>query len=268
MNKAVSVYCGLIGVNVWRTKFLLFNYCLLLAGVVFAQDPMSLFEEGKQLERKYKEEEALEKYKQAFSLRPDYVPAAVKAAELSGNMGNRASGTVAISAWMNQGLGFAEAAFQADTSSALAAGAMALAYKNLAITEVKRDKATDFLKLWRKWAEKSLVLDSSYGKAAYLLGSWHLEVLTQGEFRKASIKLLYGGLPAANINNAIALMEFCKEKEPYYCPNFLDLGKAYHYHKNYEKAIQTLERLAVLPTRRLDDKAVKEEGALLLQKLK
>lgn len=233
-----------------------------------AQDPAGLMEEGKQLERKFKEEEAFEKYKQAFTIQPDNVSAAAKAAELSGNIGHRASGTVAKAAWMNQGLGFSEAAIRADSTSALAAFSMALANRNLALIEEKKEKATEYLKQWRFWAEKALILDSSHAKAAWLLGSWHLEVVTQGSFRKASTKILYGGLPPADIKNAIALMEFCRNAEPYFCPNFLELAKAYNHYKSFEKAIETLERLEKLPTRRQDDAAIKEEGKLLLQKLK
>jgi tetratricopeptide (TPR) repeat protein len=257
----------MLPLKTFRAIILILTTLLLGFSVSKGQDPASLIEEGKVLERKFKEDEALEKYKQAFAIQPGNVLAASKSAELSGNMGHRASGSVARLAWMNQGLGFAEAAVRADSNASEASAAMALAYRNLAITEEKRDKATEYLKQWKHWSEKALLLDSSHARAAFLLGAWHLEVLTQGSLRKASSKILYGGLPEANIKNAIALMEVCKEAEPYFCPNFLELAKAYNYNKNYEKAIQTLERLLKLPSRRQDDAAIKEEGKILLQKL-
>ncbi|HSK14213.1 MAG TPA: hypothetical protein VK907_13425 [Phnomibacter sp.] len=240
---------------------------LLLPGRLHAQDPASLIEEGRALERKFKEDEALEKYKQAYSIQPTNLLAAVKCAELSGNMGRRANGSIRINAWMAQALSFAEAAYRIDSSSAEAMAAMAQAQRNLAETEEKRDKATQYLKSWKTWADKALQADSMHGRANHLLGRWHLEVLTQGTLRKAAAKLLYGGLPNADIYTAIDLMERCKQVEPYYCANFLDLAKAYHFNQNYEKAIQTLERLAKLPTRRQDDVDIKAEGKELLQKL-
>ena len=70
-----------------------------------------------------------------------------------------------------------------------------------------------------------------------------------------------------NIDSAIAYMEKCKALEPYYCPNFFNLGEAYNYNRNYEKAIGILDELAKLPNRRQDDLAVKKDGAALRQKL-
>jgi tetratricopeptide (TPR) repeat protein len=251
-----------------------FNYHFVLivisTGLAFngiAQDPTTLLEEGKALERKFKEDEAFEKYKQAFSIQPGNITAVIKCAELSCNLGRRASGTVRIGAWMNQAMAFADAALSIDSNNTDALAVKVYAFKNLAETEEKKDKATEYLRQWRVWVDKALALDDKHAKSNYLLGAWHLEVLSQGSLRKATGKLLYGGLPEANINTAIDLMEICKEAEPYYCPNFLDLAKAYNFNRNYEKAIQTLERLAKLPTRRQDDVAIKAEGKELLQKL-
>lgn len=232
-----------------------------------AQDPVALLNEGKALERKFKEDEAFEKYKQAFTIQPGNITAAIKCAELSCNLGRRASGTVRIAAWLNQAMGFADAALGIDSNNTDAIAVKVYTFKNLAETEEKKDKATEYLRQWRIWVDKALSLDSAHAKSNHLLGAWHLEVLSQGSVRKATGKLLYGGLPEANINTAINAMEVCKEAEPYYCPNFLDLAKAYNYNRNYEKAIQTLERLAKLPTRRQDDTALKAEGKELLQKL-
>jgi tetratricopeptide (TPR) repeat protein len=240
---------------------------LLLSGTLLAQDPTALMDEAKALERKYKEEEALEKYKQACSIQPSNLLAAIKCSELCGNMGRRTDGSIRVSAWMNEAMAFADASLKIDSNSAAARTAKALAFRNLAETEDKKDKSTEYLRQWKVWSEKALATDSSFARAKHLLGRWHLEVLTQGGIRKAQGKILYGGLPDGDIEKAIALMEQCRDAEPYFCANFLDLAKAYNYKNGYEKAIQTLERLAKLPTRRQDDLEIKAEGAQFLLKL-
>jgi tetratricopeptide (TPR) repeat protein len=247
----------------------LVGICFLLAASLlsFAQDPVLLMAEGKALERKFLEDSALGKYKEAFRIQPSNLVAAIKCSELSGNMARRSSGTIKIAAWLSQSLAFADAAIKIDSNSADACCAQALSYKSMAELEEKKDKGTEYLRQWRTWAEKALSKDSSNARASHLLGSWHLEVLTQGSIRKATGKLLYGGLPEANINTAVGLMEYCRDMEPYFCQNFLDLAKAYNYNRNFEKAIATLERLAKLPTRRQDDVSFKAEGKELLQKL-
>ncbi len=253
---------GTLSVFLWIVGFV-----MSLNSKGYSQDPVLLITEGKSLERKFLEDSALNKYKEAFRIQPSNQFAAIKCSELCGNMARRSSGTIKISAWLNQAIAFAEAAVKIDSSNADAWSATALAYKTMAELEEKKDKGTEYLRQWKVWAEKALQKDSTHGKASHLLGSWHLEVLTQGSIRKATGKLLYGGLPEANINEAVRLMEFCRDKEPYYCQNFLDLAKAYNYNRNYEKSIATLERLGKLPTRRQDDIAIKAEGKELLQKL-
>jgi DNA-binding SARP family transcriptional activator len=86
--------------------------------------------------------------------------------------------------------------------------------------------------------------------------------------KKAALKVIYNGTGAeATINEAIAHMEKCKTLEPYYCLNFYDLARAYQFNKQYEKAIQLLEQLKKLPTRKQEDAEVKALGATLLQQL-
>jgi tetratricopeptide (TPR) repeat protein len=240
---------------------------VFISGTLFAQDPAALIDEAKALERKYKEEEALGKYKQAYAIQPTNLVAAIKSSELCGNMGRRTDGSIRVSAWMNEAMAFADASLKIDSNSAAARTAKALAYRNLAETEDKKDKSTEYLRQWKVWSEKALATDSSFARAKHLLGRWHLEVLTQGGIRKAQGKILYGGLPDGDIEKAISLMEQCRDAEPYFCANFLDLAKAYNYQHAYEKAIQTLERLAKLPTRRQDDVEIKAEGAQLLLQL-
>jgi tetratricopeptide (TPR) repeat protein len=242
-------------------------FCMLVSESLYAQDPAVLIDEAKVLERKYKEDEALAMYKQAYSIQPTNIVAAIKSSELCGNMGRRTDGSIRVLAWMNEAMAFADAAIKIDSNSAAARTAKALAFRNLAETEEKKDKSTAYLRQWKQWSENALVADSSFARAKHLLGRWHLEVLTQGGIRKAQGKILYGGIPDANIETAITLMEQCRDAEPYFCANFLDLAKAYNYQHSYEKAIQTLERLAKLPTRRQDDKEIKAEGADLLLKL-
>jgi tetratricopeptide (TPR) repeat protein len=267
LNKAKLSALKILSVQFFKADFFLLAGFLLAGFFVSAQDPASLLDEGKALERKYKDEEAFDKYKQAFTIQPSNIQAAMKCAEMSCVMSRSTESSIRKLAFINQGLAFAEAAYKVDTGNANTRYTVGLMYKYLAENEEKKDKATEYLKLWRTWAEKALAVDSLHPKASYLLGSWHLEVLTLGEVRKTTVKLLYGGVKEPSLQDAVRLMEWCKEKEPYFCPNFLDLAKLYNFNHNYEKAIQTLERLAKLPTRRSDDIAIKEEGKLLLQKL-
>ena len=63
---------------------------------------------------------------------------------------------------------------------------------------------------------------------------------------------------------AIAAYEKCKTLEPYFCPNYMALAKAYRYNKQFEKALATLQQCIKCPSRQQDDPAIKEEAKKLL----
>lgn len=255
------------------------KYSILILSVLFlfalpftikAQDPESLTKEARLLERKFKEEEAIQKYGEVLIIQPSNMNAVVKISELWGNIGMRAASAGDLyqrNVSLKKANEFADKALALDSSSAEALYAKALISKHFAETEEKRDLATENLRLWKEWVEKSLEANPQDPFAMHLLAQWHLTVLTKGGLNKAAAKILFGGLPNGDLAKAISLMETCKEMEPYYCPNFYNLGQAYELNKEHKKAIETLERLAKLPTRRQDDASIKAEGAAYLQTL-
>jgi tetratricopeptide (TPR) repeat protein len=113
---------------------------------------------------------------------------------------------------------------------------------------------------------KAISVNPANGRYYHLYGRWHYEMLNLNPIKKTAVKLLYG-MPPASIDTAIDNMEKCKSMEPYYCLNFYDLGRAYNFNRQYEKAIAVLEQLQKLPTRKQDDPAIKKQGAVLLQQL-
>jgi tetratricopeptide (TPR) repeat protein len=246
------------------TSLLLFTS---LSIVSMAQDPATLMEEGRKLEQKLKDEEAIEKYKQAIIIQPSNQAAINRCAELTLSIGGRTTDEVQRAYHFAQAKKFAEAALKLDSNNAESNFLMSVVYSRLTEAEKSKEAVANYLKQSKAFADRAVQSDPAYGKGYYAQGKWHMDVLGLTGVKKTTIKLLYGGLPEANVEQAISLMEKCKSLEPYYCANFLDLAKAYHFHKKYEKAIATLEQLAKLPTRRQDDVRIKAEGAELLQKL-
>jgi len=239
--------------------------------VLYAQQtPEGLSKEAKLLERKFKEEEAINKYGEVLIIQPTNMNALVKISELWGNIGMRAA-TVGDLFQRNISLKkaneFANKALALDSNSAEALHAKALLSKHFAQTEEKKDLATENLRLWKEYVEKSLAANPQNPFAMHLLAQWHLTVLTKDGLNKAAAKILFGGLSNGDLPKAIILMETCADIEPYYAPNFYDLGRAYELNKEHKKAIETLERLAKLPSRRQDDATIKGEGAAYLQTL-
>ncbi|CAN5663949.1 hypothetical protein BH10BAC3_BH10BAC3_36230 [soil metagenome] len=244
---------------------LLLSLLYSLSGL--AQDATTLMQEGKALEQKFKEEEAIEKYKLAFSTEPSNIASLVKLAELSINIGSRQADPVSKKNYYIQAKAYADAAMRISLTNADALCVMSAVYGKLTEVEEKKEMIVEDVKLSRLYALQAISADPNNGKAYNALGRWNYEMLNLNPLKKAAVKVLYGGLPPASIDSCISYLEKCKRFEPYYCPNFYDLGKAYNFNKQYEKAIAVLQQLLKLPTRRQDDPAVKAQGAVLLQKL-
>ncbi len=242
-------------------------FLMLLTIQGFAQDVASLLQEGKMLEQKFKEEEAIVKYKQAATADPNNIDALVKLAELSLNIGSRQVDPVIKKNYFLQAKSYAGNAMRISITDANALFIMSSVYGKLTEVEEKRETIVEDVKLSRLYALQAISADSKHGRAYNALGRWHYEMLTLNALKKAAVKMLYGGLPPASIDSCIGYLEKCKTLEPYYCLNFYDLGKAYNYNKQYEKAIAVLQQLAKLPNRRQDDPAIKAQGAQLLQQL-
>lgn len=242
-------------------------FLLFVPVMAWSQTPESLLAEGRKLEQQFKEGEALEKYKRAILIKPDHIPSLLRIAEVCASIGGRETAVGNQSFKYFEAKTHAETALNLDSTLAETQYTMAMVMGKLAGIETDRDKLIAYMLGIKKHAEKAIALNPKFGKAYHILGKWHLELLQLGSLKKAAIKLIYGGLPPVSIDSAIALLETCKSLEPYYCLNFLDLGKAYHYNKKYEKALAVLEQLAKLPTRRQDDMDIKKEGAALFQQL-
>lgn len=224
-------------------------------------------EEGRKLEQKLKDVEALQKYKEAIFIQPSNQKAIIKCAELSCAIGGRAESPEEKTVHFQQAKKFADAALKLDSNNAEANYMMAIVYGKLTEVEKKNEEVIKQVKAVKQYIDKSIALNPQYGKAWHVLGKWHLEVVSLNAIKKAALKVIYGGAGEASINKAIEYMEKCKTMEPYYCLNFYDLARAYQYHEQYEKSISILQQLSKLPTRRQEDVTTKTQGAMLLLKL-
>jgi tetratricopeptide (TPR) repeat protein len=248
-------------------KKLLILVTLLYSTQLLAQDAASLMEEGKKLEQKLKEAEAFDKYKQAMEVGPASVSGFVKLAELSLSIGGRQTDPVAKGNYYLGAKSYADAARRLDSTSADGFYILSAVYAKLAEMEEKRDAFVEDVRLTKLYVGRAIAANPNLGKAYNVLGKWHYDMLILNPVKKAALKVLYGSFSPSSIDSSIAYFEKCKTLEPYYCLNFYQLGQAYNYNRQYEKAIDTLKLLSKLPTRRQDDPAIKADGAVLLQKL-
>jgi tetratricopeptide (TPR) repeat protein len=239
---------------------------LLAPALINAQDAAFLIDSAKKLELKFKEEKAYELYKQANTIKPT-VETNTKLAELSLNIGARQADPLQKIDFYKKAQTYANAASWIDSANADVLYTTALVYDKLYGAEEKKELIAEDIRLTRYFINKAIAANPNNGRYYHLLGHWHLELLNLNPVKKAAVRILYGSLPPASIDSAIAYMEKSKSMEQYYCWNFYDLGRAYSFNRQYEKAMAVLQQLAKLPTRRQDDIEIKKQGAILLQQL-
>lgn len=243
-----------------------FSICVLLTTSVFSysQETPALMLEGQKLEQQFKAPEALAKYQQVLSKQPSNIKAAVKCAELCCAIGSRENTKEGKTKWFNDAKGYAATAVLYSPSDVEANYIMAVTFGKLTETETSNNKLVEDVKATKTYADKALAIDAKYGKAWYVIGKWHYEVMNLNVVKRAAVKVIYGGLAATDIDTCIAAFVKCKTLEPYFCPNYMALAKAYRYNKQFEKALATLQQCIKCPSRQQDDPAIKEEAKKLL----
>lgn len=244
-----------------------FAVFLLLSARLFSQNVNALLQEAANLERSVKEEAALDKYKQVLASDSNNVRALVRSSELSSSVGARQADKNAKKNYYNLAREYADKAMAKDSNNADAYYVRAVAAGKLAEIEADNKKLVEDVKDIKTYADKALSKNPNHGKANYVLGKWNFEVLTLSWAKKAAVKVLYGGMSKATIENVYTYMEKCKKLEPYFVLNYFDLAKAYKYDHKPAQAIEVLNQLVKLPTRTADDISIKSEGKKMLSEM-
>ncbi len=250
-------------------KQFLLATCIVLSFFAQAQTGTTeLLQQATMLLKQFKEPEALALYKQIAAQEPANIEALVKGTELSSSIGSRQTDKKAKVAFFNDAKEYANKAIAADSNSADAMYAEALAYAKLSSVEEKNKKTVEDVKQMKWYADKAIALDANHAMANYIAGKWHYEMLALNWFKKAALKTFFGkDLAAPDIDSAITYMEKCKTLQPYFVQNYLDLAKAYGYKNRPAQQIEVLNKMVKLPTRTADDVALKEEGKKMLKEL-
>ncbi len=223
-----------------------------------------MLKEAKNLELKFDEAGALEKYKIIAQKNPADVSALVKCTELNCSMGERQKDKKLKADYFESAKTYAMQAHDANPKNADACYAMALVAAKKTETDDDNKKVLEDVKQIKIYADKALAINPGHAKANYILGKWHFELIRLSWIKRAAIKAFYGGIPDTQIDSAAYYMEKSRVADPYFALDYLDLARVYQYDHQPGKAIEVLNKLVKLPNRTFDDAAIKEEGKKML----
>jgi len=240
---------------------------ILLSLQSFAQDNTALLREANNLELKFDEPGALEKYKQVAANDPSNIKALIKCAELNCSIGSRQKDKNTKAGYFQNAFIYAQQAYAKDSNNSDACYTMALANYKMTDLDPDNKKLIDNIKQVKIYSDKALAANVNNARANYLMGMWHFELIRSNWIKKPAVKNFYGGIFETQIDSAVYYMEKARSIEPYFVLDYLDLAKVYVYDHQPAKALEVLNKLVKLPNRTYDDPAYKEEGKQLLAKI-
>ncbi len=249
------------------------KYCIFILvvfnsiSIVQAQDYEGFMKQAAIQEQQMKENEALNTYKQALIVKPDAIAPLLKCSTLSLYIACRESNKDVIIKLLDEAKTYVYQILKIDINNYEAYYLMAGISGKYTEVEDEKKKIVSYVKDIKTFADKAIQINPSYGKAWHVLGKWHYEVSNLSGLKKTAIKLFYGGMPDASLEEAIKCYEKCLTLDPSYILNYVELAKAYRDNNESIKESNILQRTLKLPARTLADLDLKIRAKTRLEEL-
>lgn len=225
-----------------------------------------LMKQAEMLEKSFRDEEAMSKYLEVLRHSPDNIDALCKTSELYSVVGKRQSTKEKERDYYRKGLEYARKALKLNPNHSEANFAMAISMGRIALIS-SGDEKIKAVKEIKTYADKCIRIDPGNYKGYHVLGKWHYEVSDLSTVERWLVKVTYGALPAASVEDAIRNYEKSRQLYPSFLLNYLELARAYKRKGDRKKAVALLQQLQKLPPATSDDPKIKELGRKMLNEL-
>ena len=251
-------------------KWSVISYLLLLICTfntsVHAQDATALMKQAQSFEKSLREEDALNKYLEVIRYEPANIDALCRVSELYTIVGKRFSEKNKQKEYFKKAVDYARAALKVNPNHSEANFVMAISMGRMALIASGEEKIKAVKEI-RHYAERCIQINPSNYKGYHVLGKWHYEVSDLSSLEQWLVKVTYGGLPQASLDDAVKNYEKSKQLYPTFLLNYLELAKAYKRKNDKNKARALLEQLQKLPPSGSDDPKIKSLGRKMLDDL-
>jgi tetratricopeptide (TPR) repeat protein len=231
-----------------------------------ARPAASLLAEAAAAEARFDVPRALELYLAADKLEPDNPSTLQKIAQQLSDLSLVVPDDTAKKAQAEKALAYAKRAVALQPENAVNVLSLAICHGKMGVFSDTRTKI-EYSRLVRLDAERALALDPAYDWAHHVLGRWHYEVASLGGTTRFFIRLVYGGLPAASLDEAISHLQKAVSLAPARVPHHLELGFAYLAAGRKPEARASFTAGLALPSVELYDESAKARARSALAKL-
>lgn len=143
---------------------------------------------------------------------------------------------------------------------------LSVCYGKLSLFSDTKSKVK-YSRLIRDEAERALALNPDYAWAHHVMGRWHCEVATLGFAARVFVKLFYGGLPEASVDEGIRRLQRATELEPTELNHFLELGFAYTLGKRPAEAEKAWRQGLAMPSRGPHDEYSRKRARAAMEEI-
>lgn len=249
-------------------RFGLYLFCLslILPFIGSGQNIAALLKEAETHESAFREQEALAKYTEVLRYQPTHLIALCKASELYNILGKRQTVREKQKQYYLNAKNYAQQALKVDPNHAEANFVMSIAMGRMALIASGEEKIKA-VKDIRTYAERCVRIDPTNYKGYHVLARWYYEVSDLSSIERWLVKVAYGSLPKATLDDAIRYYEKSRSLNPTLVVNYLELAKAYSRKGQESKAIEMLKTMERLPNTAADDPKIKREGKEMLREM-
>lgn len=251
------------------TAVQLIAIALWLGGHLFsAQAEVSvLIQQAAEAEARLDSQQALALYEQALIKEPKNAGLLQKIARQYSDLVVDQTTVGEKKAFAQQALDYAQRAVALEPNNPVNVLSLAVCYGKLAVYSDAGEKVR-YSHLIKSAAEQSLGLDPHYAWAHHILGRWHYEVASLSGPARFFARLIYGGLPAADIQTGINHLNRATELEPDELNHFLELGFAFAAAGELSSARSAWQHGLAMPARSKHDPHAKLRAQRALEKAK
>ncbi|UOQ70815.1 hypothetical protein [Hymenobacter cellulosilyticus] len=209
-----------------------------------ATDISRLLAEGKELQKQYKESEALAKYEQVLKQAPGNYEALWQAAVLSVHIGNRYTDETRKAAYFSAARLYSTRSLVVKPEGAESNYAEALALVNQATLLSARGRLVAYKEM-KPYVFKAVEQAPKWADAWQLLGRWHYRVDHYNPLERAYSQFFLGGMPgSASTPQAIEALVKAHELEPKKIQFCYDLARVHLNRGQRTRASNVLQEAA------------------------
>jgi tetratricopeptide (TPR) repeat protein len=241
---------------------------LFISTQVFSQN--TLFEQGLTLEKEFKVDEALVKYKEVLKAQPNHAGALTHASRMLSNIGGRLPLTVKSEKkkYYVEAMTLAEHALKLDNTNIDAHLAYVISLGLLSEVSESAQEKVKHAKIIYNEATTMLALDSTFAAAYFVLGKWHFELARLTWLERFACEIFFGGLPEGiSMDKALLYLRKASALEPNTILYLFGEANTYHYKGDDQKATALLKHALSLPIKEPDDVLRKKRCTDLLREI-